>query len=129
MAKYTQGITIDGTYYDIPLVSLKRTGDFLDKYAERTEDGDMKRELIGVYYNYQLAFGKIEDAQLYNTLYAKLTEPIEFHNFIVPTDIGQYAFKGYISSVSDEAERVYTNTAKFKSLSCKFTAKAPARKP
>ena len=46
--EYTQGIKIDGISYDVPLVSIKRTAEFLDKYAERTEDGDLKRELIGV---------------------------------------------------------------------------------
>ena len=47
---YTQGIEIDGVYFDVPFLSIKRTADFLDKYAERTEDGDLKRELIGVYF-------------------------------------------------------------------------------
>ena len=54
--KFTQGISIDGILYDIPLVSIKRTADFLDKYAERTEDEELKRELIGVYYNYQMSW-------------------------------------------------------------------------
>ena len=49
--KFTQGIIVDGTYFDLPMVSLKRSADFLDKYAERTEDGVLHRELIGVYYN------------------------------------------------------------------------------
>jgi len=129
MATYTQGITIDGTYYDIPLISIKRTADFLDKYAERTEDGDMKRELIGVYYNYQLSIGVVDDDTLYMSFWDKLTEPTEFHDFIVPTTNGKYFFRGYISSVSDEIEKVYSDTARFKGLSCKFTAKAPARAP
>ena len=30
---YTQGITIDGEYYDVPLAKMKRTADVLDKYA------------------------------------------------------------------------------------------------
>ena len=51
-------IIIDAVTYDIPVTSIKRTADFLDKYAERTEDGKLQRELIGVYFNYQLAFGR-----------------------------------------------------------------------
>ena len=31
-------------------VGVKRTADFLDKYATRVESGDLQRELIGVYY-------------------------------------------------------------------------------
>ena len=47
--KYTQGLFIDGIMYNIPLVSIQRTMDFLEKYAERTEDGDIKIETIGIF--------------------------------------------------------------------------------
>lgn len=129
MAEYTQGIKIDGVTFDIPLISVKRTADFLDKYAERTEDGNLNRELIGVYFNYQMSFGTIDDDATYEALWDKLTEPVEFHDFVLPTTKGFHAFKGYISGVSDEIERVLDDTAKFKGLQCKFVAKAPARKP
>lgn len=129
MSQYTQGIRIDGSFYDVPLVSIKRTADFLDKYAERTEDGDFKRELIGVYFNYQMSFGTIDDDSLYEALWDKLTEPVEFHDFTLPTVKGSYSFRGYISGVSDEAEKIYSDTTKFKGLQCKFIAKKPARRP
>ena len=48
---------IDGIGYKIDVLSVKRTADFLDKYAERTENGDLERELIGVYFNYKLQLG------------------------------------------------------------------------
>lgn len=127
--KYNQGISIDGQYFDVPLISLRRTADFLDKYAERTEDGDMKRELIGVYYNYQLAFGTIDDDTTYEKLYDKLTEPVEYHDFVMPTTKGKYTFRGYISSVSDEIYKIKGATAKYKGLQCRFTSKKPARVP
>ena len=49
--KYTQGLIIDGITYNIPLISIKRNLDFLEKYAERSEDGDIKIETIGLYKN------------------------------------------------------------------------------
>lgn len=125
--KYTQGISIDGIYFDVPFISIKRTADFLDKYAERTTDGDMKRELIGVYFNYQMSFGTIDDDITYERLWDKLTEPVEYHDFELPTVGGTYKFRGYISNVSDEIEKITSDTAKFKGLQCKFTAKKPAR--
>lgn len=127
--EYTQGIKIDGIYYDVPLISIKRTADFLDKYAERTEDGDLKRELIGVYFNYQMNFGTIDNETLYENLWDKLTEPVEFHDFSLPTVNGTYSFRGYVSGVSDEVEKLLSDTAKMKGLQCKFIAKKPARKP
>ena len=48
--------SIDGEEFNIPLVALKRESAVLDKYATRTEGGDLKREIIGVYYNYTLTF-------------------------------------------------------------------------
>lgn len=127
--KVTQGIKIDGIDYNIPLVSVKRTADFLDKFAERTEDGDLKREILGVYFNYQLSIGTINDEEEYEKVYDKLTEPVEYHDFELPTTRGTYQFRGYISSVSDEIEKIFSDTARFKGLSCKFTAKKPARTP
>ena len=52
MTDFTQGISIDGVEYMIPFVSIKREAPFLDKTAERTEDGELHRELIGVYYSF-----------------------------------------------------------------------------
>lgn len=129
--KFERGISVDGTYFDIPMVSLKRTADFLDKYAERSEDGDLQRELIGVYYNYTLtvgsstAFGETD----YDDFWDKMTEPVEFHEISIPTRSGNYVFTAYISSVSDEYEKILNNKAEFKGFTCKFTAKKPARTP
>lgn len=128
MADYTRGISIDGQYFDVPLISIKRTADFLDKFAERTEDGDLKRELIGVYFNYQMSFGIIDNDALYGALWDKLTEPVEFHDFTLPGTNGTYSFRGYVSGVSDEVERILSDTTKFKGLQCKYVAKAPAGK-
>lgn len=128
----TQGLIIDDTYYWCPIATLKRKFDFLDKYANRTEDGDLKRELIGVYQNYELTFGDFPDTgdgrQKYNKLVDKLSEAEEFHSITVPDATGTYTFKAYISSVSDEYKRIYKDGyATFTGLTCKFTAKAPAK--
>lgn len=129
--KYEKGIMVDGTYFDIPMVSLKRNADFLDKYAERTEDGELHRELIGVYYNYTLTVGTSSDFgdTDYDAFWDKMTEPVEFHDISIPIKSGYYTFRGYISSVSDEYKKILNNEAEFTGFTCKFTAKSPARKP
>ncbi len=127
---YTQGIYIDGILFDIPLVSIKRSFDVLDKYAERNEeDGDLLREILGVYANYTLTFGVIDDDDLYEQLIDKLIEPIEFHDFVLPSTKKSFAFKGYISQVSDEMEKILSDTVKFQGLTYKFTMKKPFRTP
>lgn len=127
---YTQGIYIDGMYFDVPLVSVKREAKVLDKYAEREEDtGDLLRELIGVYLNYTMNFGTIDDDDLYERLFNKLTEPVAFHDVTLPSTKKSYTFKCYVSSVSDEMEKIMDDTVKFKGLTCKYIAKAPWRTP
>lgn len=129
--EFTRGISVDGIYFDIPMVSLKRNADFLDKYAERTEDGDLKRELIGVYFNFTLTVGSSSAFGMsdYEAFWDKMTEPVEFHEFSLPVKNGYYSFTGYISSVSDEYEKILRDDVVFKGFTCKMTAKSPSRRP
>jgi hypothetical protein len=129
--RFTQGISIDGTYYDVGIVSMKRTFDVLDKFAERDEEnGDLHREVLGIYQNYALTFGtdSLSGAE-YDALVDKLTEPVEYHNFKMPTTVGTFDFRGYISKVSDEADEISENSVRYKSLTCQFTMKKPYRTP
>jgi hypothetical protein len=122
-------IKIDGVIYQVPYVDVQRQADVLDKYAERTEDGSLRREIIGVYYNYSITFGEIFDQSLYFNLYNKLTEPTAFHTIEVPGTNAVYRFTGYISSVKDALYRIKDGKPYWKELSARFIAKEPARKP
>ncbi len=120
-------LTIDGSIYNIRVFTgVKRNADFLDKYANRTDDGDLKRELIGVYFNYQnIKFERQTDANYgeYNRLYDKLTEAEEFHDI----NIAGFTFRAYFSNVSDELYLYKNGMPYFKNLTVNFTAKKPAR--
>lgn len=122
-------ITIDSVSYDIPILSIKRKAEFLDKYAERTEDGVLHRELIGVYFNYELQFGRTTDVAEYALLWNKLTEVEEFHEVSVPDFDGngnQYTFTAYFSNVSDELRRETSAATFWKNLTVNFIAQSPA---
>lgn len=118
---------IDGIGYKIDVQSVKRTADFLDKYAERTENGDLERELIGVYFNYKLQLGPGIDRTEYARLWDKLTEPVEFHEVTVPDEDGDYTFTAYFSNVADELLRKVAEKNYWKNLTVNFIAKKPAR--
>lgn len=122
-------ITIDGTTFDIPVMEIKRSADFLDKYAERTEDGVLQRELIGVYFNYRLRFGRTNDTAEYALLWAKLTEATEFHTVVVPDESGTYSFTAYFSNVADELLRDKAAANFWKSLTVNFIARSPENTP
>ena len=119
-------ITIDGTVYNVPVISIKRTADFLDKFAERTVDGKLHRELIGVYFNYSIKFGQATMTD-YSLLWAKLTEPVEFHTIIIPDEDGDLTFSAYFSGISDEMVKVAGATRYWKNLVVNFIAREPAR--
>lgn len=121
-------IIIDGKRYDVPVSDVVRNADVLDKYANRTENGDLKRKGIGVYYNYEISFGFTTDTVAYDSLYSKLTEAKEFHNVTVPASGGDFSFKAYITKVSDKMLAQYKGKNYFGELKASFTAKAPARR-
>ena len=121
-------LTIDGQTFKIDVLSVKRSADFLDKYAERNEAGDLQRELIGVYFNYKLQLAPGLNRAEYARLWAKLTEPVEFHTVTVPCEEGDFTFTAYFSNVADELllQRAGRNT--WKNLTVNFIAKSPARR-
>jgi len=122
-------VIIDGITYNIDVVSIKRKADFLDKYADRNEDGDILRGLIGVYFNYQLQLGSSTDTIEYAKLWDKLTEPVEFHIVTVPDEAGNYTFTAYFSNVGDEIRKQKAAKNYWKNLTVNFIAKSPARRP
>lgn len=128
--KYTQGLFIDGIMYNIPLVSIQRTMDFLEKYAERTEDGDIKIETIGIYKNYTVSIGLIDDLETYDKLIDHITDcENRFHRVSLPDASKPFDFYGYFSSIKDEVEKVLDNGAQYKGLSWKMTSKKPFKTP
>lgn len=123
-------IIIDGVRYEkIGVLSLKRKGEFLDKYAERTADGVLQRELIGVYINYQLQITSDMEMEEYNALWDVLTAPEKWHTVTVPSKSGGYTYTAYFSNVADEARIVENGIAKFDNLTVNFIATRPARTP
>lgn len=127
---YTQGLIIDGVSYNIPFVTIKRSMDFLEKYAERTEDGDVKIETIGLYKNYDITIGTIDDAGLYDKLIEHITDcENRFHKVILPDASKNFEFYGYFSSIKDEIEKILRDETKFKGLTWKMTSKKPTKTP
>jgi len=128
MDTFDNGIYIDGTYYDVPILSCGRDADFLWKYAERTEDGEHKGEILGIYFNYTLKFGQIVDRNEYNRLYTKLTEPRGYHEVRMPSaDGSMFTFQAYFSGVKDAIKKSKKGVNIFKDLTVKYVSKNPTR--
>lgn len=119
-------IIIDSTTYNIPLKTLKRKVEYLYKYAERTQDGVLHSEIIGVYLNYDFSAGmSLNNVTDYAALFLKLTEPTETHSITV---LGS-TFTCYFANVSDEAVRNRGSVDYFRNLNFSVIATSPARTP
>ena len=117
-------IVIDGTSYDIPIVSLEGQADMLDKYAERTNDGVLHRELIGVYDNYQIEFASAyKNPQVYSDLWFKLTEPVPWHTVKFPTVLGEREIVGYFANTKQKASKQKGTTTYWKGLTTSFVSR------
>ena len=121
---------IDNIDFTSGLINISRKVNILDRYAERTINGNLKREILGVYYNYSLTFSQFWDMNQYDKLFSKLTEAKEFHTIYLPKNTGYYKFQGYVAGVEDviefsknESERTITG------LKCDIISKQPTFRP
>jgi len=122
-------ITIDSVSYDVPIISLDETCEFLDKFAERTADGVLHRELIGTYHNQRLEIGRpitASEKAAYPLFWAKLTEATEFHTVTVPDADGvPFTFVAYFSSVRRQIKKWKPLTTHWASITVNFIAQSP----
>jgi len=126
----TTTITIDGHAYTVPIKSVTRSADPLEKSAERTADGTLHVERIGIFYNYVLEFGapttSAEVTEL-AALYLVLTSPTVFHSVLIPGENSGTAWQAYFAGVKDEVKSRLNSVTFWKNLQCSVIAKSPAR--
>lgn len=118
-------ITIDGITYPVNIVSFNEISEFVDKYAERTQDWNLRRELAGIFFNYELTLGKIQDEAVMQNLYDKIHEPVEFHTVTLPHNDGFQTFTAYITGVPRPLIKRVKGKNKWGGYVIKFIAKAP----
>lgn len=123
-------VIIDTREYIVPVKKLTIRADALDKYAERTNDGVLHREMIGVYYNYEIEFAsgyKYPDE--YKLLWDKITEAKEFHDITLWDENGVHTFSGYFANPQNEILRIKGGITYWKSMSVSVVSKSPTKVP
>ena len=128
---FDKGIYIDGVYYNIPAISVKRTANKIWKYADRTEEGEHVGELLGVYYNFTIKIGDIHDANTYDCFYSDITSTKAYREVKMPSAEGgqDFTFFCYFDKVQDEIAKSYKGKNIKKGLTFQMVAKHPARRP
>ena len=121
----TTTITIDAVTYDVPLIEVARKIDKLYKFAERTADGVLHAELVGVYYNYTLAAGmSAHNATDYNSLITKLATAATSYS----VTITGVTFNAYFANIQDVLIKD-TGTPYYRGLTFDVIAISPAVTP
>lgn len=121
-------IKIDGEFFDVPIISVGMSADMLDKFAERTNDGVLQRQLIGVYYNFQISFAPGYSRHTeYARLWRKLTEPTPWHTVTLWDEEGEYSQVGYFANTKHKLSKLNNGLPYWKELQTSFIAQSPWR--
>lgn len=121
----TTAIIIDSVTYDVNLITVDRKIDKLYKFAERTADGVLHSELIGVYYNYTFACGmSAHNASAYNSLVTKLATAATSYSVTV----SGVTFNAYFANIQDQLIKD-TGTPYYRGLTFDVIALSPAVTP
>lgn len=131
--KKKRAFTVDNVAYDvfIPENGIKRQGRVLDgDNVGRTKAGDMIRDIIGTYYNYEIQVdAKALSQEEYDRLYEVLSAPVDSHMLTVPYGQTTLSFKAYVSNVDDSLKKIDDDGNHWEGLSFAFTAMSPQRRP
>lgn len=123
--------TIDGQTFNVfvPTGGLKRSFQVLDgPNASRVLSGDMRRDLIGTFYNYTVEIStKNTSLAEYDRLYEILSAPVDFHDVTFPYGQDTLSFKAYVTAGEDSVTRISGGHTYWAGLSVQFVAKSPQR--
>lgn len=87
--------------FSVGLATLKRTFRIDEKYRVTTEDGQIRREIRGIYTDYSLEIGDVDQTQ-YDALIETLTSTEESQTVTVPYGRnGTVTFQAAFESISD----------------------------
>ena len=128
----TAPFVLDGVSYNVtvPAGGLKRSFKVLDgKNAGRVLSGDMERDVIGTFYNYELqivAHGT--DLTEYDALYEVLSAPVNFHTVSFPYGQQMLTFRAYVTEGQDSISRIAGGKNYWRGLTVQFIAKSPQKR-
>ena len=133
MATVQDVFSIDGRYFNvfIPMDGIERNFSVVDTDdAGRVITGGMERDIVGTYYNYTI---KLDTSLLsfeeYDDLYEILSDPVDYHEIIVPYGQRTLAFHAYVTQGKDVLNRIDRLGNHWKQLSVNFIAMEPERLP
>ncbi len=124
---------LDGVAYDLQIVSLKRSFQVLDTdYSGRViEAGQMYRDVVGTFYNYELKVKPSNRAPRdYDAFYQAISSPQESHIITLPYGReGAITQKMYVTAGKDDLVRQENGKNFWDGLTISYVATRAARVP
>lgn len=119
-------LTIDGTAFPVNITNLTETSEFVDGEATgRTLSWDLFRDLKGIFFNYELTIGEIQNPTIATSLWNKLHEFVPFHTLKLPHNNGFLTFQAYVTGCSRPLKKRVNNVNYWGGYTVKFIAKSP----
>lgn len=122
---------LDGVRYNVAVSSLKRTFAVLDSgKSGRTQDGEMYRDVIGTYYNYEMTIRRRgTDAAALDALWTAVSQPTVAHVCTFPYGQGNLTQRMYCTSGEQSLRLLGTQGADWGELTVRFIAMSPRVTP
>lgn len=120
-------LEISGKVFDVGIATLNRSFELAEKYRITMEDQKIRRELAGIYKNYELAIGNV-DADEYDRLINQLTLNEETQTVKLPDGKnGFISFEAMFENISDELITDLNGVRHWDNLTVTFSAQEPMR--
>lgn len=126
---------MDGVRYNIAVTNYKRNVEFLDKgdTSRNTSNGDLKRNLIGTYLNYEMSFDEKyseNNPDEYTRLFEALSAAVPFHTVCFWYNQEFVTQTIYVTGVTDELFHITPSGRRiWGNLTAEFIAKMPHKTP
>lgn len=123
--------TLDGRTYNVAVTALTRKFSVLDTdQTGRTQDGNMYRDIIGTYYNYEMTVQpKNNDPGALDALWDALSQPVASHVCTFPYNQTTMTQTMYVTSGEQPVHMLYPNKTEWGEIKFSFIAMSPRLTP
>ena len=122
-----QPFLLDGIAYNVQVIKLTRKFSVLDSdQSGRTMDGQMYRDPIGTFYNYEMTVcQRGSDVQAMDSLWEAISQPAKSHVCTFPYNQQTLTQKMYVTSGSQELFLMTDKSNRWGELTLSFVAMSP----
>ena len=122
---------LDGVAYDVLVTSLKRSFSVLDTdKSGRTQDGEMYRDIIGTFYNYEMTVrANAGNTAALDAFWEAISQPVASHVCTFPYNQATITQRMYVTGGDQQLRLLQKDKTYWNELAIKFIAMAPRVTP